>query len=187
MRIWLQLVFICVIPSMGLATVRERTIYYVGSEVRTSLFDGSQVSEDLILKKSFFPSQNLLVEIACVKKQNSPAEKSPVFMKVENEMVLDISTTDKFTHELLSGTGALQGITWDWNYLKFSMKYKTPQGTARIEDENWVSGKELVAIKELYWQDVKGGPEVKSGIITAKLHEISDSEFKTKSQELGCP
>ena len=165
----------------------DQIIYYAGIQVRTSLFGQPQVTEDLVLKKSFLPSKGMLVEIACMKKPGSAAKLSPVYMKVENQTILAISSDEKFSAVPLSGTGALEGSPWDWNYLKFSMKFNTPAGTARIEDENWVSGPYLIAIKDLYWQDAKGGPELKSGIITAKVREVGEADYNAKSKEMGCP
>jgi hypothetical protein len=165
---------------------KDKVIYYFGKETRTSLLGDKEVAEDILLQKSLLPGKNLITETACVKNGSDPALKSPVYMSVSGTHILEISENEQFTPGVLSGTGELEGKLWNWNYLKFSMNYKTPRGTARIEDENWVSKSMLVAVKELFWRDNVSGIETKTSMIVAKLRKIKRTEYEQKLLEMGC-
>lgn len=131
----------------------SQIIYYHGSETRTMLNGAPEVHEELIMTKTYAPETQVLSEVACVwntSDTQAKAKISPVFMKVENpQTITAISDNKDFTAGVLTGTGQLEGKTWDWNYLKFSMSYRTPGGIAQIEDENWVSANYLIGIKEM--------------------------------------
>jgi hypothetical protein len=175
------------LTSLSHGTPFDRVIYYSGVEVRTSLFGEPQVVEDLLLVKSLLPSKGVMIEIACTKIEDNAAETYPVYMAINGDKIEKISDSENYTSDILTGSGKLEGQSWDWNYLTFSMNYKMPKGITRIQDENWVSGKHLIAIKEVYWNAYDGSPEIKVGIITAKVHEIDKTTYDLRRQEMGCP
>ncbi len=187
MRMWFLLAALLSFHNPAFSSTDDRSLYYIGLEVRKSTRDNSQFDEELVLKKSYSPSQNLLSEIACVKKAGSPAELSPVYMKVDGNLITDISTDSGFATGPLSGTGQLKGDSWNWDYLEFSMRFETARGNVRIEDKNWVVGHQIKAEKQIYWRGTEDSSETQISLIQASVDEVNESDFNAKWTALGCP
>jgi hypothetical protein len=173
-----------VIPQVCFAN--DNVIYYVGTEVHTSLFGQPQTKSDLLVIKKSIREKNKLIEIACSKKPKEKAKLFPVYMEIQGNAISKISENPNYSSGALDGKGTLTGTEWSWHYLTFSMTYKMENGVSRIEDENWVAGDHLIAIKEVFWKGNDGSPEMLVELITAKTKAVEKAAFETKWKALGC-
>lgn len=183
-----SIVFVFLAMTLTPAAWGTQTLYYSGTETQFSLQEnGKEVTQQILLKKSIDENLGVLTELACLKEENAPATLSPVYMKVSDNEITQISDSPNFSIGILSGNGQLEGTAWDWNYLKFSMKYTLKGGQLSIQDENWVSGPYLIAIKNLFWEGAPDPGPTHVGVVTARLKLIDAAEYATEQQALGCP
>jgi hypothetical protein len=154
-----------------------RTQYYCGNAEILMVEDNEKKTQQVLLAKTYDPQNSLLIEVACLKEEAKLAELSPVYMKVTESAVV-ISDNKNFAPGALTGTGSLYGNNWDWNYLKFSMKWGPD---IEIKDVNFVTEDKLIAVKKMFNQ---GKLLMLWG---AEAANITITEFKNKRDELGCP
>lgn len=171
------------VPSVA-SSVQGETLYYHGEGRIVSLLDGSVKKEPFLLIKRTEPERNLLSEIACMLKEDGNSVLSPVYMRVDVEKgTLLISNSEDFNEQAyLSGTGIVSGQPWKWNVLRFSMEVKSPRGTVKVVDSNWIVGKSLIARKEIL---APNGMPVQ--LWEAEAQEISQAEYASKAAEAHCP
>lgn len=174
-----SLIFVFVFAQNSLANV-QRTILYQGTARIINLSDGSNLSEQVLLKKVLDQQLSILTEIACFKDPGQPAAISPVYMKV-NGTSMQVSDNSDFSPGKLSGTGALQGTPWDWKYLTWSMHYQTQAGVVDVEDVNFVVGKQLIGRKQMFFNSQP------YRLWDIEMTEANAADFAAQAASLNCP
>ncbi len=162
------------------AVKASSTLYYSGTARVIDLKTGKESQEEMVVEKTINPKNNLITEIACVKRNGSAASVYPVYMKVQGNKILQISNAPNFKGTL-SGTGKLQGKAWKWNYLTFSMLFDTGKGNIRIEDDNFVVNSTLIARKRIFYR------EIPVQLWEEEAKEINLEEFSLQKKHLDCP
>lgn len=127
-------------------------------------------------------SKNMIVEIACTKKEGEPAQISPVYMSLEGKK-LTISDSEDMNSTKLTGTGEVKGTAWAWEYLYFSMEFETEYGPVGIQDWNFVARDKLIARKQIFFNDAP--LPIQLWDVDTSL--IEKNKYDKFSKEMGCP
>jgi len=162
------------------ALASPKEILYSGDARLTNLTDGSVSTEQVLLRKTLDDRASTLTEVACYRDPGKPAVISPVYMKVSGTS-MQVSDQQDFSAGKLTGTGTLQGSSWDWNLLRWNMKYQTPAGLVEILDVNFVVGNRLIGRKQMFFN---GQP---FRLWEAEMEEVSAAEFQSQATAMGCP
>jgi hypothetical protein len=189
MRLSLAVFLFTLISGVTTKAMASAQIADYGGEVRLiSLSTGQSSKQKLVMTRTVDPSESLIIEDACIQSPGQPAQRSPTYILISGDTATLSDSPPPATSKTFTGTGALYGKAWSWNYLKYTIHFPLSNGSLRIEDDNFITPTQFIARKQLFFTPTGGPPQSETPVQLwdAELHPLTPQEFQAAFVAMGC-